>query len=158
MRHPIPSRLAAGAAAAGLALVLSACSGGSSESEQPAEQNGSAAEQTSAPADDALTQLKEDELADVLNGFTHDGKSFSVVDGQPPEMQDIIERFEQADIEPAACKDVFIELMTKPSADAPNAAAVRATRQRSPRSRPPMTPPRRCRTSSTRTPPARTSR
>ncbi len=124
MRHPIPSRLAAGAAAAGLALILSACSGGSSESEQPAEQNGSAAEQTSAPADDALTQLKEDELADVLNGFTHDGKSFSVVDGQPPEMQDIIERFEQADIEPAACKDVFIELMTKPSADAPNAAAV----------------------------------
>ncbi|WP_420732938.1 hypothetical protein [Brevibacterium luteolum] len=124
MRHPIPSRLAAGAAAAGLALVLSACSGGSSESEQPAEQNGSAAEQTSAPADDALKQLNEDELATVLNELTYDGKSFATIDVEPPAVQSAIEQFEQADVEPAACQDVLIELVTKPSADAPNKSAL----------------------------------
>lgn len=124
MRHPIPSRLAAGAAAAGLALVLSACSGGSSESEQPAEQNGSAAEQTSAPADDALTQLNEDELATVLNELTYDGKSFATIDVEPPAVQSAIEQFEQADVEPAACQDVLIELVTKPSADVPNKSAL----------------------------------
>lgn len=124
MRHPIPSRLAAGAAAAGLALVLSACSGGSSESEQPAEQNGSAAEQTSAPADDALKQLNEDELATVLNELTYDGKSFATIDVEPPAVQSAIEQFEQADVEPAACQDVLIELVTKPSADVPNKSAL----------------------------------
>ncbi|MBU8578724.1 hypothetical protein [Brevibacterium luteolum] len=131
MRHLIrtrPNRLISGAtAAAGLALVLSACSGGSNEPEQPAEQNDGAeqaAEETSPPANNALKQLSEDEIADVLNGVTHDGKSFETIDGEPPEMQSIIENFKQSDIEPAACKDVLVELMTKPSVDAPNKSAL----------------------------------
>ncbi|MBD8020450.1 hypothetical protein [Brevibacterium gallinarum] len=124
-----PSRLAVGgAAAAGLALALSACSGGSGEAGKPAEQNGDgaeqAAEETSAPADTALKQLNEDEIADVLNGLTHDGKSFATFDVEPPAMQSAIEQFKQADVEPAACKDVLIELMTMPSADAPNKSAL----------------------------------
>lgn len=129
MEHPSPFRLAAGfAASAGIALVLSACSGGSGAADKSAEQAGGGtaqpAEETSAPADDALKQLNEDELATVLNGLTYDGKSFATIDAEPPEVQSAIEQFKQADVEPAACQDVLIELVTKPSADVPNKSAL----------------------------------
>lgn len=128
MKHPSLSGLAAGSAAAGLALVLSACSGGSGTAGKPAEQAGGgaeqAAEETSAPAGDAVKQLNEDELAAVLNGLTYDGKSFAAIDAEPPEVQSAIEQFKQADVEPAACQDVLIELVTKPSADAPIKSAL----------------------------------
>lgn len=129
MEHPSPFRLAAGfAASAGIALVLSACSGGSGAADKSAEQAGGGtaqpAEETSAPADDALKQLNEDELATVLNELTYDGKSFATIDAEPPEVQSAIEQFKQADVEPAACQDVLIELVTKPSADVPNKSAL----------------------------------
>ncbi len=129
MKHPSPFRLAAGfAATAGLALVLSACSGGSGAAGKSAERaeggTEQAGEEASAPADDALKQLNEDELATVLNELTYDGKSFATIDVEPPAVQSAIEQFEQADVEPAACQDVLIELVTKPSADAPNKSAL----------------------------------
>lgn len=126
-----PSRLVAGAAAAaGLALVLSAC-GGESDSGADDEQNADqAAEQEGGeqeaeePAAPETRQLSQEEIEEALSGISYEGEGFAAAPNDPPEMEAAKTELEKAPIEPAECKKVFLEQMGKADTDIPTGLAI----------------------------------
>lgn len=143
-----PFHLIAGAAtAAGLAISLTACGGGSGSdaseeqnagpntaqaaeqtaeqvsSEQETEQEGSEQEADGSTASEAR-QLSQEEIEKALNSISYEGESFDSVYETPGELGSAKEQYKEAEYDPAECKAPFLDLIGKPETELPNGYAL----------------------------------
>lgn len=87
------------------ALSMTACSGGGSDSESDG-QGGDSGSQQEAEKTPEVTQLNEDQLKTILESTDIDGTSFKALDTSGMNGSDSVKALEDAEYEPAECKDM----------------------------------------------------